>query len=128
MDVIGKEVINRLQFIFFTDTGVVKYVALIQRIRIMYSPEPPVSLSVVQISANPVIFMLRNPGYFFNSADKRINEGTDPVLVQDLSYPASILVAREVLESDKPLRMAQQDAIPEFRRFNIMESEVRNVV
>ena len=43
-------------------------------------------------------------------------------------YPASILVAREVLESDKPLLMAQQDAIPEFRRFNIMESEVRNVV
>lgn len=43
-------------------------------------------------------------------------------------YPADILVAGEVLESDKPLRMAEQDAIPEFRRFNIMESEVRDVV
>jgi len=43
-------------------------------------------------------------------------------------YPAGILVAGEVLESDKPLRMAEQDAIPEFRRFNIMESEVRDVV
>lgn len=43
-------------------------------------------------------------------------------------YPASILAAGEVLESDKPLRMAEQDAIPEFRRFNIMESELRSIV
>jgi len=43
-------------------------------------------------------------------------------------YPAGVLVTKEVLKSEKPLRMAEQDAIPEFRRFNIMESEVRNVV
>ena len=43
-------------------------------------------------------------------------------------YPAGILVAGEVLESDKLLRMAEQNAIPEFRRFNIIESEVRDVV
>ena len=40
-------------------------------------------------------------------------------------YPAGILMAGEVLQSNKPLRMAEQDAIPEFRRFNIMESEVK---
>ena len=43
-------------------------------------------------------------------------------------YPAGILVSGEVTGSDKPLRMAEQNAIPEFRRFNIMESEVRDVV
>jgi hypothetical protein len=37
-------------------------------------------------------------------------------------------VAGKVLKSDKPLRMAEQNAIPEFSRFNIMESEVRDVV
>ena len=43
-------------------------------------------------------------------------------------YSTGVLVAGEVLKSDKPLRMAEQNAIPEFSRFNIMESEVRDVV
>ena len=43
-------------------------------------------------------------------------------------YPVGILMTSEILKSDKPLRQAQQDAIPEFSRFNIYESEVRNVV
>ena len=43
-------------------------------------------------------------------------------------YPVGVMVTGEVMQSDKPLRMAEENAIPEFRRFNIMESEVRNVV
>ena len=43
-------------------------------------------------------------------------------------YPAGVLVTCEVLKSDEPLRKAEREAIPEFRRFNIIESEVRNVV
>ena len=43
-------------------------------------------------------------------------------------YPASVLVTSEVLKSDEPLRQAEKDSIPEFYRFNIIESEVRNVV
>lgn len=43
-------------------------------------------------------------------------------------YPVGILVTCKVLNSDEPLRKAEQEAIPEFRRFNIIESEVRNVV
>ena len=43
-------------------------------------------------------------------------------------FPAGILVTGKVLQSEKPLRKAEEDAIPEFRRFNIMENEVRNVV
>lgn len=43
-------------------------------------------------------------------------------------YPTGILMTSEVLKSEAPLRKAEQEAIPEFRRFNIIENEVRNVV
>ena len=43
-------------------------------------------------------------------------------------YPVGILMTSEVLKSDEPIRRAERDAIPEFSRFNIYESEVRNVV
>ena len=43
-------------------------------------------------------------------------------------YPTGVLVLSEVLGSKKPLEEAESSAIPEFRRYNIIESEVRNVV
>jgi len=43
-------------------------------------------------------------------------------------YPIGVLITSEVLKSEAPLREAEQEAIPEFRRFNIIESDVRNVV
>ena len=43
-------------------------------------------------------------------------------------YPIGVLITSEVLKSEAPLGEAEQEAIPEFRRFNIIESEVRNVV
>lgn len=43
-------------------------------------------------------------------------------------YPAGVLITSTVLNSDEPLRRAEREAIPEFLRFNIIESEVRNVV
>ncbi len=43
-------------------------------------------------------------------------------------YPAGVLLTSEVLKSDEPIKKAEADAIPEFKKFNIMESEVRNVV
>lgn len=43
-------------------------------------------------------------------------------------YPVGVLLNGEVLHSDEPLRTAEKSAIPEFKRFNIIESEVRNVV
>ena len=43
-------------------------------------------------------------------------------------YPVGVLLNSEVLKSDEPLRIAEKEAIPEFRRFNIIESDVRNVV
>ena len=43
-------------------------------------------------------------------------------------YPSGILTAALVSGSEVPKTKALQEAIPEFLRFNIVESEVRNVV
>lgn len=43
-------------------------------------------------------------------------------------YPADVRLTSEVLKSDTPMRKAEQNAIPEFLCFNIIESEVRSVV
>lgn len=43
-------------------------------------------------------------------------------------YPAGVLVTSDVLKSDEPKRKAEREAIPEFKRFNIIESGVRDVV
>ena len=43
-------------------------------------------------------------------------------------YPIGILLSSKVLNSEEAKRKAEQEAIPEFRRFNIIENEVRNVV
>ena len=43
-------------------------------------------------------------------------------------YPVSVMINCEVLKSEAPMRIAEQQAIPEFLRFNIIESEIRNVV
>ena len=55
----------------------------------------------------------------------------DDIRRRRLSKPiflAGVLMTSEVLKSEEPLRKAEREAIPEFRRFNIIENEVRNVV
>lgn len=42
-------------------------------------------------------------------------------------YPASVLTAAAVMENEEIKTNAFKNAIPEFKRFNIVESEVRNV-
>ena len=42
-------------------------------------------------------------------------------------YPRSAIIASELTHNDKLLKSCEKDAIPEFKRFNIMEGEVRNV-
>jgi plasmid maintenance system antidote protein VapI len=42
-------------------------------------------------------------------------------------FPASVVVMSAALKSDKPKTDSKTAAIPEFMRFNIVESEVRNV-
>ena len=43
-------------------------------------------------------------------------------------YPASIRALTVVSNDPQILKAAEQNAIPEFRRFNIIENEVRNVI
>ena len=43
-------------------------------------------------------------------------------------FPASILVATKVSKNDELKHRSIMEAIPEFMRFNIVESEVRNVI
>jgi hypothetical protein len=42
-------------------------------------------------------------------------------------YPSSVVAMSVLAHSDKPKADSYANAIPEFRRFNIVESEVRNV-
>lgn len=43
-------------------------------------------------------------------------------------FPASVIVASAAMKSDRMRRESVAAAIPEFMRFNIVESEVRNVI
>ena len=43
-------------------------------------------------------------------------------------YPVGVLLRSEVIKSEEIKKQAEIKAIPEFKRFNIIESEVRNVV
>ena len=42
-------------------------------------------------------------------------------------YPSSVIILCKTLNSDAPKEECIRLAIPEFLRFNIVESEVRNV-
>lgn len=48
--------------------------------------------------------------------------------LEKIVYPSSILIQAAVMRSDKVKEDAIKHAIPEFMRFNIVESEVRNIV
>ena len=43
-------------------------------------------------------------------------------------YPSSIMAMAKASKNDTELNRAKNAAIPEFKRFNIIESEIRNVV
>lgn len=48
--------------------------------------------------------------------------------LNEMIYPASVLSAYEVSKDESVKEQAKILSIPEFRRFNIIESEIRNVV
>lgn len=43
-------------------------------------------------------------------------------------YPASLMVLSSISNNDDLLKQAEETSIPEFKQFNIIESEVRNVI
>ena len=47
--------------------------------------------------------------------------------LQEPLYPSNVIILCKTLKSDAPKKECYQKAIPEFLRFNIIESEVRNV-
>lgn len=48
--------------------------------------------------------------------------------LKNILYPSSILAIAAASQNDDELRRTEETAIPEFKRFNIIENEVRNVV
>lgn len=48
--------------------------------------------------------------------------------LKKIIYPSSVLVASQVTKNENLKRKAIEESIPEFMRFNIVESEVRNVI
>lgn len=48
--------------------------------------------------------------------------------LEKVIYPAGIIAVSVASKSAEPLERAKKEAIPEFMRFNIIESDVRNVV
>ena len=47
--------------------------------------------------------------------------------LQKMIYPSSVAILCKAMNSDKPKKEIIRTAIPEFLRFNIVESDVRNV-
>lgn len=48
--------------------------------------------------------------------------------LKKILFPASVLAASKVYKSDTLKQRSIREAIPEFMRFNIVESDVRNVI
>ena len=48
--------------------------------------------------------------------------------LEETLYPASVIAASVAADSDDPKEQAKASAIPEFIRFNIVESEVRSII
>jgi len=48
--------------------------------------------------------------------------------LENTIYPSSILAMSAASTNDDALRCAEEAAIPEFKRFNIIESDIRNVI
>ena len=48
--------------------------------------------------------------------------------LENTIYPSSVLAMSAASKKDDDLRYAEEAAIPEFKRFNIIENEVRNVI
>lgn len=48
--------------------------------------------------------------------------------LEDLVYPSSVLIICAASKNDDAKIQALKEAIPEFLRFNIVESDIRNVI
>ena len=77
------------------------------------------------------LYLLAMLDYLSRVNDIPVCTRYDDIRTQRLSrpvFPVGVLLTGEVLKSKEPIQKAKNEAIPEFLRFNIIESEVRNVV
>jgi len=76
------------------------------------------------------LYMLAMVDYLSRENDLPICSEYDDLRKATLSetlYPAGVHMMCSALKSDNPKKESWEEAIPEFKRFNIVESEVRNV-
>jgi len=77
------------------------------------------------------LYMLAMVDYLSRENDLPVCSDYDDIRSSRLKepiYPAGVLTICAALKSDEPKTESINEAIPEFMRFNIVESEVRNVV
>lgn len=76
------------------------------------------------------LYLLAMLDYLSRENDLPICEEYDDIRSTRLSepvYPLSVIAMSELAHSDQPKKDSFAHAIPEFKRFNIVEGEVRNV-
>ena len=76
------------------------------------------------------LYMLAMVDYLSRENDLPLcNEYSDirSARLREPIYPSSVIAMSVVADSDQPKKDSYANAIPEFRRFNIVEGEVRNV-
>ena len=77
------------------------------------------------------LYLLAMVDYLSRINDIPVSTKYNDIRTQKLEkpiYPLGVKLSSKVLDSGDPLLEAERNAIPEFKRFNIFESEVRNVV
>ena len=76
------------------------------------------------------LYLLAMVDYLCRENDLPLHEGFEELRrlrLSEIVYPAGILILSAALKSEEPKEKSLREAIPEFMRHNIVESEVRNV-
>ncbi len=76
------------------------------------------------------LYLLAMVDYLYRVNDLPLYEGYEELRSLKLSkivYPAGIIILSAALNSEEPKKQSLREAIPEFLRHNIVESEVRNI-
>ncbi len=77
------------------------------------------------------LYLLAMIDYLCRVNSLPLREGYEELRKAKLSkplYPAGVKAEAIAFSSDEPLRKAEENAIPEFKHFNIMEGEIRDAI
>ncbi len=76
------------------------------------------------------LYLLAMVDYLYRENNLPLYEGYEELRslkLTKIAYPAGVLILSAALGSEEPKEQSLREAIPEFLRHNIVESEVRNV-